>query len=283
MKYKNNRAAEEDAELEALEAEYRKTYGREPGDPILGNEQPLAVEETPEPVLDKEEETWKQRYANLKSYSDKNRNEDAKARKALEDRIALLEKKPVDLPSNKEEAREWVSKYPDLAAVIKSLIREDVEYLKEELGPQLQELETTKNEIAMQKAFNTVVKAHPDFPELLNSPEFTEWVDRQPEEKGKIGQAIYDSLHSLDAHAAIKAVEVYKREVSPKPKKDTAREVVQSVSRTSNGTPRQDGKVTYSESQIEKMSMREYEMNEEAIDIAKRENRFIYDISGAAR
>lgn len=284
MKYKNNKAEQDELELERLEAEYKEKYGRDHNDPITGDEKPLDEQEKPEKELDKEEETWKQRYSNLKSYADKKANETTKTLKELESKISLLEKKPVDLPSNKEEAREWVAKYPDLAGVIKSLIREDVEYLKEELGPQLQELETTKNEIAMQKAYAAVLKVHPDFSELLQNPDFTEWVDRQPEEKGKIGQAIYDSLHSLDSHAAIKAIDVYKRESEPKkPKKDTARESVQAISRTVSDTPRQDGKNTFSESQVERMSMRDYEANEDAIDQAKREGRFVYDLSGAAR
>ena len=175
-----------------------------------------------------------------------------------------------------------------MAATLKTLWKQDIEYLKEEIGPKLSELEATKHEIARERAFAAVCKAHPDFPELVQDQDFIEWVQRQPEEKGVIGRTIYASLHEneTDADAAIKAVNIYKQEksFSATPKKNPAREAVQTVRKTNSNSPSEDGgKRTFSESQVEKMSIWEYEKLEEQIDAAKRENRFVYDLSGAAR
>lgn len=280
MKYKNlTKAEQEDKELAELEAEYIRQ----------NSEQPVATEEDVPPVVNKEEETWKERYSNLKSYADKNRNEDKKRIADLEARLVSLEKEKtkssVDLPVSVDEAREWVQKYPQLAGTLKALWREDIEYLKEELGAGMSELEETRREIHRQKAFAEVLKAHPDFPQIMETQEFQDWVDRQPEEKDVIGQAIYDALRkNLDPNPAIKAISIYKSETNQKPKRELAREAVQSVPRNAPSTPRDSGdKNTFSESQVEKMSSREFEKYEEAIDQAKREGRFIYDISGAAR
>jgi hypothetical protein len=167
MKYKNlARAEAQDAELEALEAEYRKQQG----DPGL---EPVAREEDPvQNVLTQEEETWKQRYGNLKSFSDKRYNELVQKVTALEQANALASKRPAELPRNVDEMREWVKTYPDLAGVIKAMIAEDVDYMREQISPQLQELEDVKYELVRQKAYAAVVRAHNDFPELLNDQEF---------------------------------------------------------------------------------------------------------------
>jgi hypothetical protein len=285
MKYKNlARAEAQDAELEALEAEYRKQQGDPGPEPVAREEDPV------QNVLTQEEETWKQRYGNLKSFSDKRYNELVQKVSALEQANALASKRPAELPRNVDEMREWVKTYPDLAGVIKAMIAEDVDYMREQISPQLQELEDVKYELVRQKAYAAVVRAHNDFPELLNDQEFIEWVNRQPEEKGPIGQSIYDALNGVDYDAAIKALNIYKQEQNfKKPAKrqpnTAAREAVQQVTtRSTNEVPSSTGgKRTWAESQVENMSIRDYEKFEDDIDAAKREGRFVYDLSGAAR
>ncbi len=280
-KYKNDaKAKQEDEELEALETAYR-----EQNDPGF---QPEAIEEEAAPTLTSEEETWKSRYSNLRSHSDQVRNDLSKQLKELETQVKLLQSKPVELPSNLsiEDAREWTKKYPDLAATLKTLWKEDIEFLKEEIGPSLTELQGMKEEIARERAFATVLRAHPDFQDLINSAEFQEWVDRQPEEKGVIGETIFNALRkSYEPDPAIRAINIYKQELNftKQPKKNSARESVQVVTKPSSGSPRSDGKRQFSESQIESMSIRDYERLESEIELAKRENRITYDISGAAR
>lgn len=283
--YRNlKRIEDEEKELEELEAAYRKEVSGEVVQPV--------EEDTPEQVLQKkEDETWKQRYSNLRSYADKQRNELQEEMNSLKTQLAELNKKtPMAMPSNTEEALQWVQKYPDLAAVIKALIREDVDFLKEELGPKVVELEKLNKEnsaqIAYQKAWARVLEVHSDFPVLINSQEFVDWVEAQPEEKGSIGVAIKKALtEGFDADSAIKAVNIYKQEKQlTKRKSSPARDAALTVRTPSASVPDTvNGKKIFRESEIERMSVRDYERLEDEIDLAKREGRIDYDITGAAR
>lgn len=271
--YRNTKRAEdEDAELERLEKEYREQYG-----------EASALPATPEPEISKEEETWKERYSNLKSYADKTRNELTKKITELE-RAVQNSNRPVKPPVDKEEVREWMLKYPELSATLKAIIREELDYDREELTPRLEELETVKRDIEYSRAFNKILSVHPDFEDLIRNEDFVSWVDRQPEEKGKIGELIYASLRqNLDPDDAIRSITMYKQETKASKRKPAVREAATAIQRSAPEIPETNGKRSFSESQVEKMSIREYEKLEQEIDDAKRDGRFVYDLSGAAR
>lgn len=288
MKYKNlARAEQNDKELEELEKAYVAANTPDSGAHTNDGSTPepnTQVVEVPTP----DEGNWKQRYGDLKSYVDKT------LKREISELKVQLEKKDKEvqtsqIPQNVEEAREWVMKYPSLASVLKTLWKEDIEQMVEDLGPRLQKLEEREEKITLAEAKREVLEAHPDFDKLLNDPNFIEWVQRQPDEKGRIGEAIFDSLNSLDVQGAIRAVNIYKQELDTKNKptrtRAATREAAETVGRTSGvRLPEEtNGKPTFSESQVDRMSIRDYEKFEDAIDEAKREGRFIYDLSGAAR
>ena len=95
---------------------------------------------------------------------------------------------------------------------------------------------------------------------------------------------IQDALYknNTDAHAAARALDLYKADTGRR-KTTNKKSAATSVGRTSSSTPGVQGKAKFSESQVSKMSDREYEQNEEAIMEAMRSGAFVYDISGAAR
>jgi hypothetical protein len=287
-RYKNlARIEEEEAELARLEEEYRKANGQN----VENDEQPLAVEE---PVETEEDKNWKKRYSDLRSYTDRQKNEQ-KARDEERDRqIAELKNEiaRLSLPQNDindvEGARDWERKYPDLARTLKTLWREDLQIMREVSENDRNELKEVQRELARNRAYNAVLRAHPDFEDLINNSDFQDWVDRQPEEKGVIGQTIFDALrvNETDADAAIKAVDIYKREqeFTRRPRKNPAREAIEVPGRTSPTAPAPNaGGRIFKESEVEAMSLREWEPLEKEIDLAKREGRFVYDVSGATR
>lgn len=295
QKYKNlARYAEEDAELERLEKEYR-----EQNDPESKTQE---EDNTPSPPSD-EDKTWETRYANLRSFSQKQLNE---ANKKHSDEINSLKAQieelknsttKINMPRNEAEMEEWVKDYPDLGRVLMTLARKQAKEEADAVRADLEALKAERQEETLnfqrQAAVRQLLEVHPDFYELVETPEFQEWVDSQPEKRGpRIGQAIYDALriNETDADSAIQAVSLFKSDTGHnKPKRkqqerQVQQEAVQSVRRTNSGNPQaENGKPTFSESQIERMSLREYEKVEEEIDIAKREGRFVYDITGAAR
>lgn len=289
MKYKNLARIEADeAELAELEAQYIKENGGE----IEEEEVKTPLDKPSDlPADTPEEETWKKRHSDLRSYSQKQLNELRKEFEDFKKEAAKKEKEGSQLPQNKAEAEEWVREYPDLARVISTLIDqragEQVTSVSDEVQSVKRELEAERTAMARERAENEILKVHPDFPEIIRTQEFKDWVESQPEVRGpRIGQALYDALYNneTDATSAIQAVNVYKSDTNKKvPAKDTAREAASSVRKTNISTPSKDGKRTFSETEIDKMKPWEYEKLEEEIEEARRDGRIVYDISGAAR
>lgn len=274
--------AEREAQLDAEIEEYERSL-KNPQEPSDENEG--VVQESKE---NKEEETWKQRYSNLRSHSEKQANEFRTLIKELETKVNLLEKKPTEssVPTNVEEMRQWVEDYPELASILKTMMKEETQYVKEELSVKLDELENTKRQVEANRAFQAILKVHPDFGDLVNSTEFHDWISRQPEEKGRAGQAMLDVMtNGFDSDEAIKVINIYKREFAPAKKKDPVRSAAETVSRSiiPNVPDTHNGKRQWKESEIEKLSDRDFDKFEEDILAAKREGRLVYDITGAAR
>lgn len=287
MVYKNlARETAEDEELERLEAEYRKEFG-EPSDENLEVEKGDSKTK-----IDKEEETWKKRHSDLRSYTSKQINDLQKEINGLKTLLASKDNE-TKFPVNKEEAEEWVQSYPDLARVIGTLIDERagsmVNPLTEEVKNTRLELEAERTARARERAMSEILQVHPDFLQLINEDDFKEWVEAQPSDRGPvIGQALYDALYKneTDATAAIQAVNIYKSDkgMNSKPKKKTSDEAAFSVTPSKSAPPKSEGnKNQFLESEIEKMKPWEFDKLEEEIEKARREGRIIYDISGAAR
>ena len=291
-KYRNeNRAAQEDAELEALEIEYKKQFSGE----VQEEQEEHTPLDTPAPLAttSAEEETWKKRHGDLRSYTSKQINELTAQLEDLKKVVKEKEREASKLPTNKAEAENWVKEYPDLARVLGTLIETQTEFVKEDVKTVRQELEAERMAMAKEKALNAVIKAHPDFMTLINQQGFKDWVEKQPLTKseggrGRIGQALYDALYKneTDPESAIEAVDVYKSDMAAlKPKSNAmAREAATSVRKTTASSPVDNsGKRSWSETDIDNMSSRDFEKYEQDIDDAKREGRFVYDITGAAR
>jgi hypothetical protein len=290
-KYRNNdRIAQEEAELEELEKDYKRQYSGEPQE--TPGENPL---DPPSdlPTKGAEEETWKKRHGDLRSYTSRQINELTAQLNEVKTTLADKEREAAKLPTNKTELEQWMKEYPDLTRVLATLIETQTEFVKEDVKTVRQELEAERLSMAKERAINTVIKSHPDFLTLINDQHFKDWVEKQPLPKseggrGRIGQALYDALYrnETDSEAAIEAVDVYKSDLAAsKPKKDnSAREAALSV-KTPSSTPavNKDGKRTFLESEIDKMKSWDYDKYEDEIEAARRDGRIVYDMSGAAR
>lgn len=282
-KYHNDaRDAQLDAEILELDAAYRKEFSGEPEEVI----------EAPDPLQTAEEDTWKKRHADLRSYSQKQMNLKDQELSEIKAKLKELEeKKNSALPENKAELEDWMKEYPDLARVLGTMIDQRAERqvtsVADEVKDVRAQLEAERTAMARERAMGDILKKHPDFLDLVNQEDFKEWVESQPAVRGpRIGQALYDALYNneTDAEAAIQAVNIYKQDTAPaRPKKDAARDAALSIRKTASTPPTNSGKRVYLESEIEKMSRWDFDKYEVDIDEARREGRYVYDISGAAR
>jgi hypothetical protein len=251
--------------LEEELAELEKAFAEKTEEQVVEEE----VEEGQEVVQEAaattpEEETWKKRHGDLRRLSQK-QAEDLKKANA---RLAALEKegKAVGLPSA-EEAEEWAKANPKAASIIRALANEQTTSSSEDLIAIKKELEKSKQEVKIKKV-------HSDFEEVTSSDEFHDWAESQT-------QSVQNLIYEGDSDDIIWAISLYKKEaVVTNPNKDAARNV---SGKKSNAPLDTSGDKKFSESQVQKMLLSDYEKNEEAIKKSMKLGTFIYDLSGAAR
>jgi hypothetical protein len=227
------------------------------------------VETEPEPEREvvaesPEEETFKKRYSDLRRLQQKTSDENKKLAADLAE--AKKQTPQAGLPSA-EEVAEWTKTNPKAAAILKAIFME-------QMSPNSKEVSEIKAQLKRAEQEALISKAHPDFAEIVEADEFQDWADEQPE-------GVQQLIFSSSAKDVIWAVGQFKKEhaVPPNPNKEAAK----AVSKSSSSAPESRTKGRFSESQVQKMSMPEYEKNEAAITKSQQDGTFVYDLSGAAR
>lgn len=240
----------------------------------IPTEQVMQQEEEP---ADAEEASFKKRYGDLRRHMQstlsQKEQEIAKMKSQLEDAT----RKQIRFPKSEAEIADWVEKYPDVAAIIDTIAQKRALEALQMGEKKMERLANLERKLEREKAEQELLRMHPDFPEIRADKGFHDWVSLQPK---WVQAALYEN--ETDAAAAARAIDLYKADTKRKPgrpPKDAAQAVGRSASSAPVGVPK--GKFT--ESQVSKMSTREYEANEAAIMEAMKAGQFVYDISGAAR
>ena len=243
--------------------------------------------EQKKPVND-EDAVFKKRYADLRSYASKKEAEMLQRIRELEEAVKQANKAPTKYPKTEEEVKEWMEQYPDVAGIIQTIAGTVSEEKAEDLKVQLDALNRDRLKLAYDRAYTALITIHPDFPELAQTEDFQMWLqDQSPAIRDTINNPSLDEAGVKAAAATIKLYKVdngiaeTKKKEEPS-KRDAAKAVSKSISETpasDDGTPR------FTESQIQKMSSREYEAKEKQILEAMKKGPpyFVYDITGGAR
>lgn len=268
----NKYRKQKDLEYEKLEKELKEL--EKGGD----SEKEVVVEEK-----NKDDHDWKKRYSDVRSYSTKLQEELEKVKSELEE---VKNKKEVKYPKTEEEIQEWVKEFPDVAAIIETIAGKQSDRVKEEYKKEFDEVQKLKQKLEFQRAYMKLLELQPDFDELRETEDFKNWLDEQPP---VLQDAIFKpSLDDSGIKSASRVIDLYRKEknVEQTNVSNRDKEAARSVSRTRNDTPDADDKIKkFKESEIAKMSTREYEKYEEQILEAQRKGPpyFEYDISGGAR
>jgi len=227
-----------------------------------------------------EDETWKKRYGDLRSHSQKQINELTSRLAALETQLKSSVKDNFELPSTPEEVEEWTRRYPKVAAVIETLAIQKYKSLNESVEERLKSITERETENAVERATLELKKIHPDFDDLKNNSDFHDWLANK---SVRTQDTIYKN--ETDYLAAAETLSLFKFETNygrAKPNrraeaKDSAREVATSRTRT----PSNSLEPVFTESQIMAMNGKEFEANAEAIEKAQREGRIEMDITNS--
>ena len=235
----------------------------------------------PEPVT-AEEKSFKKRYGDLRRHSQKKEHDLQKQIDELRTQLESSTKKEIKLPKSEEELDEWAKEYPDVAKIVETIAIKKAKEQSKDLEERLKQINEMQDDAFREKAEVELLKKHPDFVTIRDQDEFHTWVEEQPE---WVQKALYENEH--DANSAARAIVLYKSDMGISTKKVTAKDksldAAKSVA-TNKGNPNTSSEVgTLKESDVEKMSAREYEANQEEITKAIQNGTFIYDLTGSAR
>ena len=239
------------------------------------------AEETEEEPSSAEEKTFKKRYSDLRRHQQKQAEEFKTELAELKRQLADATKKEMKLPKSDEDIEQWAKNYPDVAAIVETIAMKKAQEQSTALEERLKAIDEMQNSATKEKAEAELMRLHPDFDTIRDSDEFHEWADSQPK---CVQDALYENDN--DARSAARAIDLYKADMGigkKKPKSD--KEAAKSVStKDSRSKPQENEESTYlKESDVQRMSPKEYEKRSDEIMEAIRTGKFIYDMSGSAR
>jgi hypothetical protein len=266
------RIEQDEAELKALMEGRTESPTEEES-----TEKKEADTEAKEETLSAEERTYKKRYSDLRKHLNK-QSEEIKELKAQMEEAAKGQLLP---PKSDEEIDAWTKKYPEIASIVETKAAKIAEEKFAKADKRLQEIDQLNAETQRTKSENAIRKIHPDFDELRESDDFHNWAGEQPK---WVQDALYENQD--DPRSVVRVIDLFKVDngMDIKSKKRTTKEAASQVK--TKRTTKIDGEGVSGqilESQVQKMSAKEYEARSDDIMEAIRSGKFVYDISGGAR
>ena len=272
------RIAEEEAEMAKFDAAQQE--GGEPQEEQQEETESVAKEqqvEAKEPETG-EERTYKKRYDDIRKLQS-NTAAELKAIKAqLEN---AKEQGIVRPPKSDEDIQAWADKYPDVAAIVETIAEKKAQEKFSVAEDRLRQIDEMSEQANRSKSMDVIRDSHSDFDDLKESDEFHDWAGEQPK---WVQDALYENQD--DPRSVVRVIDLYKvdKGLDTKSRKKSSKDAASAVVTKRSTKPSQaETDVSFTESMISKMSIKEFEKNQEAIMEAQRSGKFIYDLSGAAR
>lgn len=292
---RKKRMEEEEAEIARLEAEARGEEYVEKSEPSGTDTEDTKVQATSnteqkkedttevetqedDSSLSAEEKSFKKRYGDLRRHMQEKEKE-------WNDRLESLEKRKatdaVVAPKSDEDIEAWAKQYPDVAGIVEKIASKKAKEMFSKAEERLKELDEAHNEALRMKAENVIRKSHDDFDELRQSEEFHDWAEVQPK---WVRDALYENMD--DPASVIRVIDLYKVDngMTPAAKRNNRKAAASTVTkgtRTSIDAKGVSGQIK--ESDVAKMSAKEFEARQDEIQAAMSSGKFVYDMSGAAR
>lgn len=232
--------------------------------------------------LSAEEKSFKKRYGDLRRHSQQQQTTLQKQIDELRAQLTQSTEKQIKLPTSEDELAKWAETYPDVAKIVETIAIKKAKEQTASIEQRFAALDEQEKMTAREKAELELMKIHPDFDTIRATDDFHNWANEQP-------KWVYDALYEndTDARSAARAIDLYKidRNIGKaKPKKEDTSAAQSIRTRSERSAPSgQDTEGVIYESQVMKMTSKQYEANEAAIDAARLSGKFVYDLSGNAR
>jgi len=276
---RKQRMEEEAKEIAKLEAEAR---GESPVDEAEEVEEATQEAETnteaKEETLSAEEKSFKKRYGDLRRHMQQKEKEWDEKFEALQKASA---KAGIVPPKSDEDIEEWTNKYPDVAGIVETIAAKKAQEMFSKADIRLKELDEAQAEAHRVKSENEIRKSHSDFDQLRESDEFHDWADAQPK---WVRDALYENAD--DPASVVRVIDLYKSDKgltneAKKANRKAAASPVSKRSRTEVDVADANGMIR--ESEVARMTDKEFEERADEINKAMRSGKFVYDVSGNAR
>ena len=242
--------------------------------------QDASTEEVEEEPTTAEEKTFKKRYSDLRRHQQKQTEELKTEINALKSQLEQSTKKQIKLPKSDEDIETWAKEYPDVAAIVETIAMKKAAEQSASLEQRVKALDDMQQDVSKQRAETELLQMHPDFDEISNDDDFHAWAEEQPK---WIQDALYENDN--DARSAARAIDLYKADRNLTTKKTNNRDAAKSVSTKGkrNKPVENESSSFLRESEVQRMTAKEYESRSDEIMEAIRQNKFVYDLSGSAR
>ena len=277
---RQQRMQDEEKEIKRLEAEQRGEI--EPDEEQQPKKESVEAKEADtevkEETLSAEERSFKKRYGDLRRHMQQKEKEWETKLEALQ---KSSERMGIIPPKSDEDIEEWSRQYPDVAGIVETIAAKKAQEMFERANTRIKELDEAQAEAERVKAENEIRKSHSDFDDLRGSDEFHDWADEQPK---WVRDALYEN--SDDPASVIRVIDLYKSDKgltneAKKAKTKAAAKTVTKRSRTEVDLADANGMIR--ESEVAKMSDKEFEERSNEINAAMRSGKFVYDVTGSAR
>jgi len=271
---------QDETEEEAVKAEPNSSESSEP--PIQAEssskqEEEPKVKAQEDEDLSAEEKNFKKRYGDLRRHTQEKEKEFQAQLDKLTAQLDAATKNELVLPKSEDEVEAWAKKYPDIAGIVEAIADKKASERSSELDGRLKEIEALRTTAKREKAEAELLSFHSDFQEIRADDAFHSWAEKQPK---VVQDALYEN--SEDAKSVARVIDLYKSDQGIKTKKVSSSDKAAASSVRSKGraAPDTDDSSKYiTESQVAKMSIKEYEKRMEEIFDAQRSGKFIYDVS----
>jgi hypothetical protein len=218
---------------------------------------------------------YKKRYDDLKKHYDQKLSEFKRTEQELREQSREAEPQ-YQAPKSQEDLDRFRTEYPDLYDTVETVAHMRSQQEVEALRSRFSVIEEREAQIAAREAESALQERHPDFDQIRGDDSFHEWAQEQP---NQIQDWIYNNPN--DVTLAVKALDLYKLETGKgqgsrkrrsgnrQPQGGSAADM---VSTKTTNVDAKEAKI-WTESEIAKMSLDQFDRHEDEIKIAMEEGR----------
>ena len=217
---------------------------------------------------------YKKRYDDLKKHYDQKLSEFKRKEQDMLEQARAAEPQ-YQAPKSQEDLDRFRKEYPDLYDTVETVAHMRSQHEVEALRSKLSVIEQRESEIAAREAETALQERHPDFDQIRGDDSFHEWAQEQPDQ---IQDWIYNNPDNVTL--AVKALDLYKLEtgkgqVTQKKRanrRQTQNSAADMVSTKTTNIDAKEAKI-WTESEIAKMSLDQFDRVEDEIKLAMEEGR----------